>query len=249
MNQSDYSFDIGPVGTIQTINDGFQIGSLKIDNPTGMWLLIEPINKYIPPNTLGWVTNLIPKRTQLRLLYVNAPYNGAISVVSGGPIIVQVYGDYSIETIGTDYSLVPTMNNLTTAINNLSGGFGSNYTILNVYGSFGGDYLLSTIPGNANIIAAPVAGQSIYLIGFSCTVSAYDPLASSPEYLRGYYIVSISNPTPLFNCQLNQYNPNFVMNINNKAYTSTNAINLAITNYDGASKAASFTYTAQYYIA
>lgn len=186
-----YFIDVLSVGQSKTLNADFDVASIAVDNPTGCWLLVEPLERYIPPNRIGWRANLSPTAKTITIRFVDAPTGGVASVITGGPIVVTVSDYESDMDIGDDYRLVNATENLitsitgvTTAINSLQAGWGST-----AYYRF---YNSGNIKGNSvhkTLISAPGAGASIVLLSY---MMSYDVFTSaiSPSGISQYHLVN-----------------------------------------------------------
>jgi len=111
--QEDRFFDVNVVGTENVVSVGFDIASVRVHNPSGMWLLLPQNQQYIPPNTLGAYFSVKPTTKSLRIRYVDAPVGGQPSVVDGGPIQITVYANEVSDFSGLDYglnALIQTLN-------------------------------------------------------------------------------------------------------------------------------------------
>lgn len=104
LNKIQTSYDVDVVGTERLVTATFPIASVQVNNPSGMWLYIPEVDKYIPSSTLAWISNILPPTSTVHLLYVDGLVGGAVSAVTGGPITVTVYNEYQTETNGLDYS-------------------------------------------------------------------------------------------------------------------------------------------------
>ena len=62
-----------------------EILGLRIDNPSGSWLLIQPINEYVPPYILGWTRSFSTAAASIDIRFVNGPA-GQISTRVGDPV-------------------------------------------------------------------------------------------------------------------------------------------------------------------
>lgn len=125
------SYDVAAVGTERIVSAPFGIRSVRLDNPSGMWLYIPEIMKYIPPNTLGWIDNVAPVTNTIRLQYVTAPTGGSTSAVTGGPILTTIYESDERPSLGIAYtaataadiaSLAAAIATLQTSVNSLVAG-------------------------------------------------------------------------------------------------------------------------------
>jgi hypothetical protein len=81
-----------PVGTdLNGITGiGWQIAGIRIDNPSGSWLLVSGIDQYVPPYRLGWEYPVTPQASSLDVRFTDSP-SGSESVNEGDPITVTVY--------------------------------------------------------------------------------------------------------------------------------------------------------------
>lgn len=106
--------------------------SLVIDNATNHWYYLENSQRYIPPQQLGMVVTLTPGARTVVISPSNPPSGGIANGTAGGTISVTFYESDLADTGGIDYSLVKAISDLntnvtalTTAINNLRGGWGT----------------------------------------------------------------------------------------------------------------------------
>jgi len=119
-----WTFNVAPVGTQQTISADFDISTLIIQNPTGMWLYIPSVRQYIPPQQLGSIIPVIPSSKSINIQYVNTPTGGLPSTVAGNQIIVDAYNIAMAPYQGLDYGLdqsISGLNALITTTNTLLG--------------------------------------------------------------------------------------------------------------------------------
>lgn len=80
-----------PLGEdIESWQPGFQIAGLRIDNPSGSWLHVETLNRYVPPYTLEYRADFIPSTTSLTIRFTDSP-TGTPSELVGEPIVVQAF--------------------------------------------------------------------------------------------------------------------------------------------------------------
>lgn len=189
-NQRFPDVAVAAVGTARsyTASGGWQIGSVVIDNPSGMWLELRPSYTLIPPNTLGRIISLDPRSQTIELHYVNAPIGGIPSAVTGGPISVQAFDETQSDDVGVDYTLYPAIIDLTAAIvalqasiDGLVMGWGSANVPLYVSASF------SANDGLSVILTAP-AGQDIVLVQVNASITVdYYPI-------RGHIEASVEVP-------------------------------------------------------
>lgn len=100
-----YSFPVAAVGTQKLITERQLIHTVVIDNASGMWLYVEEIQKYVPPNTSGWTKHILPRSNNIHLDYVAALSGGVASTVTGGPIVVNTYQIELLESDGTNYTV------------------------------------------------------------------------------------------------------------------------------------------------
>jgi hypothetical protein len=99
-----HTYDVDVVGTERLVTESFTVLSLKIDNPSGMWLYVTEASKYVPANTLGWITNILPPSNTIHIQYIDAATAGTPSTVTGGPILVTTYGNVQLESNGIAYT-------------------------------------------------------------------------------------------------------------------------------------------------
>lgn len=190
-NQRFPDAPVAAVGTIRsyTPSGGWQIASVAIDNPSGMWLELRPSYTLIPPNTLGRIISLDPKSQTIALHYVNAPVGGVASAVTGGPISVQAFDEILSDDVGTDYTLIPTMQNLITAINALQTSIEG---LVMGWGSANVPLILTTAVSNDDgeivILTAPV-DKELVLVQVNCSWTNYP--------MRGCIEASIIVPGPI----------------------------------------------------
>jgi len=118
-----FDYDVAAVGTVRTPSYGYLAAAVEIDNPSDMWLYVQPISRYVPPQTLGWVGIIEPSSRNIRINYVNAPTGGVASAATGGPIVVIVHETPIASSNGADYgldnnilSLITSMGTLNTSI-------------------------------------------------------------------------------------------------------------------------------------
>lgn len=167
--QRQYSYPVGPVGTLQQVSQDWQIARVSIDNPSGLWLYLSPVDRWVPPQTIGWVVNIYPTTTMLTIGYVDAPAGGIASTVTGGPIVATVFDEQTADITGLDYSLVPAIIDLeaaivalTAQIEALNTGTGTNTQAK--YGSvYATGNTFTGVPLLQTDIIAPIPGERIYL--------------------------------------------------------------------------------------
>jgi hypothetical protein len=99
-----HSLSVAAVGTTRIINESYGIKSVKIDNPSGLWLYLKEAQDYVPPSTLGWVRSPQPTTSSITIVYSDALVGGAASVVSGGPITVTTYQITLPDSNGISYT-------------------------------------------------------------------------------------------------------------------------------------------------
>lgn len=206
-NQRFPDVPVAAVGTVRsyTASGGWQIASVIIDNPSGMWLELRPSYTLIPPNTLGRIISLDPRSQTINLVYVDAPIGGVASAVTGGPISVQAFDEILTDDVGTDYTLIPTIQNLTTAIAALQGsidglvmGWGSANVPLYFSDSFSANDGLT-------VVLTAGAGQQIVLLQASASIEVgYYPV-------RGIVYASIEIPGERVDLALTSERPSDVI--------------------------------------
>jgi hypothetical protein len=86
-----HSYAVGPVGTQQLITERYPVASIRVDNPSGMWVYMPDAYALIPPNVIGWSLDLFPPNANLRVQYVTEPPAGTPSTVTGGPIVITTF--------------------------------------------------------------------------------------------------------------------------------------------------------------
>lgn len=186
--QEDHFFDIGPIGIERTVSVGFDIASVRVHNPSGMWLLLPQNQQYIPPNTLGAYLSIKPTTKTLRIKYVSAPTGGQPSSVTGGPIQITVFAAENADFTGLDYGLVASIEDLSQAVNDLQ------YSIDHMVNGFGSGIILKTdtidfgidATGTSDtMIVAPVVGQRIAITNVFITFSDMDMPAAAQFTLYG----------------------------------------------------------------
>lgn len=177
--QEDRFFDVGPVGVEQAVSVGFDIASVRVHNPSGMWLLLPQNQQYIPPNTLGAYITVKPTTKTLRIKYVNAPINGQPSVATGGPIQITVFAAENADFTGLDYGLVNGIDNLAAAIaglqnsiDNMVNGFGSNVLLESERVSFTVDATATT----NTVFVNGIPGQRVALVNVFISFDDADPM-------------------------------------------------------------------------
>lgn len=68
----------------------YQIAGIVIDNPSGSWLRVSGVEKYVPPYTNQWSYPCSPKLASVSVRFVDSP-SGSQSVLVGLPPIVTLY--------------------------------------------------------------------------------------------------------------------------------------------------------------
>lgn len=115
-----HSYDVAAVGTERLISATNTVRSIRIDNPSGMWLqVLETTVQYIPPSTIGWVQNVVPPTNTINLKYITALIGGVASAVTGGPITVTLYEVEQRTSYGIAYTAASAtdVTAVTTAVN------------------------------------------------------------------------------------------------------------------------------------
>lgn len=81
-----------PVGTdlIDAVGNGWQIGGIQINNPSGSWLRVSGIEQYVPPYTLGWTFPITPTQASISVRFVDSP-SGTPSELVGNPVTVTLF--------------------------------------------------------------------------------------------------------------------------------------------------------------
>lgn len=143
---------VGAAGATNHLGESFQIGSVTIDNPSGSWLLVQPISRYVAPGTLGWTAQILPRRASISVNIVAAPTGGVTSAATGGPIVVHTDSEAYADDSGTDYGLQSAIVDLTEqlSIANLS-----KYTIEHYFYDFtitGGEGDDTFVSGRTNAV-------------------------------------------------------------------------------------------------
>jgi hypothetical protein len=189
-----------------SISESWQIASILIDNPSGSWLYVSPLNRYIPPHTIAWSANFKPTTQSVSVLFADAPAGGIASVNIGGPVIVQIFDQPTIDNSGNVYDVQTSLVNLQadvnalqaaivdvdTKITNLKDGWGEQHALVTEFFEFSMDSEEVGIMPTA-LTAAPSVGNpqitlvSIEVTGYAiATVGANDILFP----LRGIHVVS-----------------------------------------------------------
>lgn len=161
---------VQPVGGRDDLSVEFNINSVRVENPSGMWLYLQQASRFIAPYTVATMVVIpVPTKT-LVVQYVAAPVGGVASVAVGGPLRITMYEDAQVENVGVDYSLVPTLQTLdadivalTAVLDGLRGGTAQ-------AGSLTNDQVNSIVDasGAPSVAVAPVAvGTSIYITHLS----------------------------------------------------------------------------------
>ena len=76
-----------------TIPDGDgTVNGLSIDNPSGAWLAIVPLNRNVAPNTMGATFDIPGGLPSVDVRFMSAGPDGSASVASGDTITVTAYG-------------------------------------------------------------------------------------------------------------------------------------------------------------
>lgn len=89
--QRAYTLQIGVDGPNLTLPAGpKQIAGVTVDNPSGSWLRISPVEDYVPPYTMGWARTLSPASLSVNVRWTDSP-SGTPSSQIGYPAIVTVY--------------------------------------------------------------------------------------------------------------------------------------------------------------
>jgi hypothetical protein len=96
-----------PVGTdLVSLNPGFLVGGIRIDNPTNAWLLA--LNRYwIPPLTLQFATPIIPRSLSVDIRYQAAGPSGQASTLTGSPVIAWITDEILPYSRGQTYLTNP----------------------------------------------------------------------------------------------------------------------------------------------
>lgn len=66
-----------------------QVEGIIVDNPSGSWLHVEGIDRYIPPYIMGWSFPVQPSMTSMTVRFVDSP-SGSQSVQVGTPPTVYL---------------------------------------------------------------------------------------------------------------------------------------------------------------
>lgn len=173
----DFIFQVAAVGTKRDVSPGFMVGSMRIQNPSAMWLYIPQVQQYIPPNVLGAVISVKPTARAVTVIYVDAPIGGVASAATGGPIVVTAFpGDLS-DYQGLDYGLNQAIIDLSAdiaalqaSIDALAGGYGQGINLQ-------GTYLQLLTDTNLDLVAAGSPGQTINIVKVVASYSGlYNPL-------------------------------------------------------------------------
>lgn len=81
-----------PVGeNIESWAENWQIASVRVDNPSGAWLQILPLNEYVPPYTNGWIRSFIPSTLNITIRSAISSPSGSLSQFVGNPATVTIY--------------------------------------------------------------------------------------------------------------------------------------------------------------
>lgn len=78
---------------------GFQVAGIGIDNPSGSWLLVAPLNQFVPPYTMAWASPIDPPNITVEVSYPATGPGGLLSTNAGAPAVVTLYG-YSVAASG-----------------------------------------------------------------------------------------------------------------------------------------------------
>ena len=64
-----------PVGTdvVSAAIQAGQIEGIRIDNPSGSWLLVSGIDQYVPPYRSGWQYPVSPSQSSISVRFVDSP--------------------------------------------------------------------------------------------------------------------------------------------------------------------------------
>ena len=83
-----------PVGTdvVSAAIQAGQIEGIRIDNPSGSWLLVSGIDQYVPPYRSGWQYPVSPSQSSISVRFVDSP-SGSLSVQVGGAVTIYLYDD------------------------------------------------------------------------------------------------------------------------------------------------------------
>ena len=65
------------------------IGGIYIDNPSGSWLRVTGIERFVPPYCEAWSAPVVPTQTSISVLFVASP-SGTPSLNVGGPTLVRL---------------------------------------------------------------------------------------------------------------------------------------------------------------
>ncbi len=84
---------IGPAGSglLSWTFGTYQIAGIKIDNPSGSWILL-PDGTFVPPYTLGFGHSFQPRIALIDVLWANGPA-GQVSTQQGDQAIVTIYSN------------------------------------------------------------------------------------------------------------------------------------------------------------
>lgn len=192
--QRQYVFPVAAVGTVRELSPGdFQIARLTVDNPSQTWLYLSGINRYVPPQTIGWNINVDPTQQRMNLTFVAAPAGGVPSVLAGDPVQVTVYDRAAIDVTGTDFGLLPAITALTsaiaalqTSIDNLRGGWGTGVIGANDFAQL----LVISADGLDNVLLSVAPGTRAVVTGFQVSWSM--PGSGSETIPRGFMETSVS---------------------------------------------------------
>lgn len=105
-----FILDLADSGLDQTVE--YRIRGIRVDNLSGSWLFLPDINRYVPPQTIGWQSVVLSPSTRIRVDFSDAPPGGIPSAATGNNPAIEVYGWPVIETSGQNLGPIAATGNL-----------------------------------------------------------------------------------------------------------------------------------------
>ncbi len=68
----------------------YQIAGIRVDNPSGSWLRLMPINQFVPPWREAWSIGVTPGAATVSLEFTESQA-GSLSTLEGNPITITLY--------------------------------------------------------------------------------------------------------------------------------------------------------------
>lgn len=80
-------------GSIESWAQDWQIRSIRVDNPSGYWLLVYPLGEYVPPFTSGWSRVFSPSTLTVTIRSSIKSPSGSLSQAVGTDATVTIYDE------------------------------------------------------------------------------------------------------------------------------------------------------------